>query len=80
MYMYMIVCTLQRFVLEICRVMASTTVSLTMQDVAASETVQVEISIFILVLVICIHFFAFEPNLHISQKTSLAYKMLRLRH
>ena len=31
---------------------------------------------FILVLVICIYIFAFEPNLHINQMTSLACKLL----
>ena len=32
--------------------------------------------LFVLVLVICINIFAFEPNLHISQMTSLAYILL----
>ena len=31
---------------------------------------------FVLVLVICINIFTFEPNLHISQMTSLASKLL----
>ena len=31
---------------------------------------------FVLVLVICINIFAFEPNLHLSQMMSLACKIL----
>ena len=34
------------------------------------------VSLIVLVLVICINIFAFEPNLHISQMMSLACKML----
>ena len=33
-------------------------------------------TLIVLVLVICINIFAFEPNLHISQMTSFACKML----
>ena len=31
--------------------------------------------LFVLVLIICINIFAFAPNLHISQMTSLASKL-----
>ena len=33
-------------------------------------------TVIVLVLVICINIFAVEPNLHIYQMTSLAYKLL----
>ena len=37
---------------------------------------QKQFTLIVLILVICINIFAFEPNLHISQMTSLASKLL----